>query len=249
MPWAGAIRLNTGMLAFAHGSGHVAAFHFAGLVNPASNYAAGLAGLVIIGTWLATVLPRRITYRMLFCGPVVRSEVPGLQVSYEGAEVGDPHVMELEVAYRGHRDLRASSFEKDRPFRIDVGAPVVGLIESRFRRDGELRVEASGRELRFGPGLVHRGESVRLVILLDGSGGRLSHKDRPADVCVRQRRPPRDRHPFQFGMLSTVITWGIVIFVIYYLVADPAGAADVLHGVFNGLRSVGVSLSGFVNSL
>jgi hypothetical protein len=50
-------------------------------------------------------------------------------------------------------------------------------------------------------------------------------------------------------MLKKVITWGIVIFVIYYLVSNPAGAANVVHSTFNGLRSIGRSLSGFVNSL
>ncbi|HEY3981367.1 MAG TPA: hypothetical protein VGM79_29205 [Streptosporangiaceae bacterium] len=51
------------------------------------------------------------------------------------------------------------------------------------------------------------------------------------------------------AVLKKVITWGIVIFVIYYLVSNPGGAANVVHSAFNGLKSVGQSLSGFVNSL
>ena len=50
-------------------------------------------------------------------------------------------------------------------------------------------------------------------------------------------------------MLKKVITWGIVIFVIYYLVSDPSGAANVVHSSLNGLRSIGRSLSSFVSSL
>jgi hypothetical protein len=51
------------------------------------------------------------------------------------------------------------------------------------------------------------------------------------------------------AMLKKVITWGIVIFIIYYLVSDPGGAANVVHSALNGLRSIGRSLSSFVSSL
>lgn len=241
-----AIGLDTGMLAVVHGSGHVAALHLAASFNAASVYAAGVAGLVIVLTWLVSLLPLRITYRVLFRTPVVRSQVEGLQVSYRGADLNDPHVLGIELGYRGRRDLRASSFE-DRPFCIDVGAPVVGLIDSDARRDEELSVEHLGSELKLGPCLVQRGELVRLVVLLDGAGGRLSHKGRPADVRVRQRRAADD--PREFGMLKKVITWVLVVFIVYYLVSNPAGAAGAVSDALSGLRSAGDSLSRFVSSL
>ena len=50
-------------------------------------------------------------------------------------------------------------------------------------------------------------------------------------------------------MLRKVITWAIVIFVIYYLATDPTGAAHALHSAFGGLRSAGNSLARFVNQL
>lgn len=50
-------------------------------------------------------------------------------------------------------------------------------------------------------------------------------------------------------MLKKVITWAIVIFIVYYLATDPGGAAGFMHHVFNGLKSAGHSLSTFVNSL
>jgi hypothetical protein len=50
-------------------------------------------------------------------------------------------------------------------------------------------------------------------------------------------------------MLKKVITWGIVIFIIYFLVSDPGGAANVVHSLLNGLENVGRSLSSFVSSL
>jgi hypothetical protein len=50
-------------------------------------------------------------------------------------------------------------------------------------------------------------------------------------------------------MLKKVITWAIVIFVIYYLVADPSSAANVVHSALKGLTSAGKSLANFVSSL
>ncbi len=50
-------------------------------------------------------------------------------------------------------------------------------------------------------------------------------------------------------MLRKVITWAIVIFVVYYLATDPTGAAHALQQAFNGLKSAGNSMSRFVNNL
>jgi hypothetical protein len=50
-------------------------------------------------------------------------------------------------------------------------------------------------------------------------------------------------------VLKKVITWGIVIFIVYYLVSDPGGAAGAVHNALNGLRSAGNSLAKFVSSL
>jgi len=50
-------------------------------------------------------------------------------------------------------------------------------------------------------------------------------------------------------MLKTVVAWGIVIFVIYYLVSNPGGAANVVQSAMRGLGSAWASLSGFAGSL
>jgi hypothetical protein len=49
--------------------------------------------------------------------------------------------------------------------------------------------------------------------------------------------------------LKKVLTWALVIFIVYYLATQPVGAAHALHSAFNGLHSAGNSLSTFVNSL
>jgi hypothetical protein len=59
-----------------------------------------------------------------------------------------------------------------------------------------------------------------------------------------QRQPGGER-----DVLKKILTWGIAIFIVFYLVTQPVGAADVLHSAFNGLKTIGNSLATFVNSL
>jgi hypothetical protein len=50
-------------------------------------------------------------------------------------------------------------------------------------------------------------------------------------------------------MLRKVITWAIVLFIVYYLVSNPHGAAGAVQSALHGLRSAGQSLSRFVDNL
>ena len=50
-------------------------------------------------------------------------------------------------------------------------------------------------------------------------------------------------------MLKRVITWAIVIFVVYYIATDPNGAAGFLRTAMHGLQDAGNSMSRFVNKL
>ena len=50
-------------------------------------------------------------------------------------------------------------------------------------------------------------------------------------------------------MLRKIIQWGLGLFVLFYLVTNPTGAAGFVHTVFNGLHSISTSLSTFVSSL
>ena len=50
-------------------------------------------------------------------------------------------------------------------------------------------------------------------------------------------------------MLRKVLTWGAVAFVIYYLATSPTGAANVVTGALDWLKSAGNSLSSFLNHI
>jgi hypothetical protein len=50
-------------------------------------------------------------------------------------------------------------------------------------------------------------------------------------------------------MLKKVLTWAVVIFVVFYLVTQPTSSANLLHGWYHDLHSIGSSLATFVRSL
>jgi len=50
-------------------------------------------------------------------------------------------------------------------------------------------------------------------------------------------------------MLKKVLTWAIVLFIIFYVATEPTGAGDLVHHAYNGLHSAANSLATFVNSL
>jgi len=50
-------------------------------------------------------------------------------------------------------------------------------------------------------------------------------------------------------MLRKIISWAIVLFILFYLATEPTGAAGVVHHAYNGLHDAATSLATFVNSL
>jgi arginine exporter protein ArgO len=50
-------------------------------------------------------------------------------------------------------------------------------------------------------------------------------------------------------MLKKVLTWGGIAFVIYYLATSPDGAANVVTGALDWLKSAGNSMSQFLNHI
>jgi hypothetical protein len=51
------------------------------------------------------------------------------------------------------------------------------------------------------------------------------------------------------GMLKKILTWGAIAFIIYYLATSPQGAAHVVDGALQWLKTAGNSLSNFLNHI
>lgn len=49
--------------------------------------------------------------------------------------------------------------------------------------------------------------------------------------------------------MKKILSWGLVIFILYYLATQPTAAAHVMTTILTGLKSIGTSLATFFNSL
>jgi hypothetical protein len=50
-------------------------------------------------------------------------------------------------------------------------------------------------------------------------------------------------------MVMRLAGWALIVFAVFYLLTNPGGAAGIVHGLLDGLRSAGHSLSSFVSNL
>lgn len=211
----------------------------------------------VILQYLTSVLRRRIIYGIpvsarLVDPTVVRPDVqmrPNLHISYRDEELADPHVLEIDLTYRGRKDIRSTSFEQGQPFCIDVGIPIIELLKAIYTPEQAPlpKVEAVETALQVGPSLMRKRQVMTFVILTDGPSARLTHESPLADVRVRQARyqARQDADEARYRArqrLLHYITWFLVLFIAYYLATQPVGAANALH-------SAGNWLSTFVNSL
>ncbi len=50
-------------------------------------------------------------------------------------------------------------------------------------------------------------------------------------------------------MIKRLAPWAAIVFVAFYLVTEPVGAANFVRSVLNGLASAGDALAQFLNTL
>jgi hypothetical protein len=49
--------------------------------------------------------------------------------------------------------------------------------------------------------------------------------------------------------LKQVITWAIVLFIVFYLVTQPVAAGHAVSNILSGLKSAGNSIATFLTSI
>jgi hypothetical protein len=184
---------------------------------------------------------------------------PDLHILWRDEELADPHVLEIDLAYRGRRAIKSDDFDKGRPFCIDVGVPIIDLLEKFFdpKEAPSPKVEVMGTTLRIGPDLLRRRQTMTFVVLTDGPCARLSHVN-PLDVTVEVEPVAEYQSRLDAGEISgqrwwnmprLVVTWAVVLFIVFYIATEPDGAAGFIHAFADGLHSAANSMAKFINSL
>jgi hypothetical protein len=50
-------------------------------------------------------------------------------------------------------------------------------------------------------------------------------------------------------VIKKVLTWGLIAFLVFYVVTQPNESARILRALGNGVRAIATGLGNFVNSL
>lgn len=196
--------------------------------SPNTGLAVAVFGIAItIGLW-RLVAPRRMLFCWLSSSTAMvssrRERVPDLQVIFRGETVADPYLVHLRMHNTSRLDIRSSDFDAGEPIIFDMGVPVLELLAASPNIDPELLGLPDDNKVSLKPMLIRSGDILAVDLLTDGAP-KLRVRDSLADVRVRERSPidrPGDR------IISKVVTWVPVLFIVYYLVSDPVGAEHVV---------------------
>ena len=145
--------------------------------------AAGAVAVLVTGTiatFVAFILANPV--RRLECAmsaaPLLQGsaqEMPGrLQISWEGTELNDPHILEVNLTSRGRRDIASEDF--DQPLEFRVGAQILAVLRTASGPNATTfrAVAFEDDLLKVGPGLIRRHQSIKITLLAVGHDPELS---------------------------------------------------------------------------
>ena len=128
----------------------------------------------------------------------------------------EPRIVKIKVINRGRRDIPSRAFDQQRPLRLDVAVPVLGILDVRSMPAGYLtpRIEADGTAVNLGPDLIKIRQAITLRVLVDGAHPRLTTPEPSIiDTRIRQVSTRRPAHGVMaaFTIAATGLTAGVML--------------------------------------
>jgi hypothetical protein len=139
--------------------------------------AAGTIAVLVtsaIATYVAFVLasPVRRLECAMTAAPLLQGsaqDMPGLlNITWEGTELRDPNILEVNLVNRGRRDIVGEDFDQSLEFR--VGVRILAILRSASGQ-GSTAFRAVGFKddlLMVGPALIRRRQSIKFTLLASG---------------------------------------------------------------------------------
>ncbi|MEU7135542.1 hypothetical protein [Streptomyces sp. NPDC046261] len=156
-----------------------------------------------------------------------------LVVSYEGEDLHDPHLVQLQLVSDGSRDILDQQFADAEPFVLDVSATVVAVldVESRPAALRRPRLDVDGTTLRMRPGHLSRKQEISVSLLVNGEP-KLEVEHSLVNVDVRQGTPRGTG--VRSGLAEVAWCVGAVVAFVGFLIL-LRGAGIVLDKLFTWL--------------
>jgi hypothetical protein len=168
--------------------------------------AAGPIAVLLVGAisiYVALALAN--TVRCLECAmsaaPLLREsaqDMPGqLSITWDGIELRDPSILEVNLVNRGRRDIAGEDF--DQPLEFRVGARILAILRTASGPNSTAfrTVAFEDDLLKVGPGLIRQHQSIKFTLLASGRDPVLSSSAaavRDVDVKVLPTEQSASRH-------------------------------------------------------
>ncbi|MEU2854580.1 hypothetical protein [Streptomyces syringium] len=177
-----------------------------------------------LGGWatLRAANPRRqLAYWMPAATRLLHTSdsVGDLVVMRGGQTLRHPHVLDVRLVNRGRRDVASSHFDSGTPVRLDVGAPIVEILEVTSEPDSlhTPAVAVDDTAITIAPGLIAKGQTIRFSLLVDGPAPRLTCQASLIDVTVQERRDPsRQQHRLPWMGIATVVYIALAVLLLLF---------------------------------
>lgn len=202
--------------------------------HPAWGFIGTVVGVIAIvaGIWAAfrAAVPRmRLRYSMSGATRLIAMQI-GLTVTRDGQELKDPWVATVMLAADGRQDIPEDAFSKARPLVMELGVPIVALLETRYTpADAPVpAVTTEGTTLQIGPDLLHRDSILTMAVLLDGGRPELRPPSRVlVDVQLKQGSPREQGDPWWVTSVGGIFA-GALLALWFFLTNDGlAGESGV----------------------
>jgi hypothetical protein len=176
----------------------------------------GVVSLVALGwvTWRAANPKRRLWYSMSAVTPLVTRGTGlsrELKITYGGHQLVSPHTANIQLVSRGRLDIPRSAFDGEQPLQLDVGAPIVEMLNvttSPDRPTPPLNIDH--RKLFIGPCLIGHREAIEISLLVDGDP-KLSRLPQSLENVDIRRGDPDQARQTVYRLLSLAVSVGAAI--------------------------------------
>ncbi|MGV4988642.1 hypothetical protein ACVB8X_43270 [Streptomyces sp. NRAIS4] len=218
--------------------------------------AAAVVAAIVVGactiwaTFKVANPKRRLDYALLSVTSLLQGSTSlhgVVEVTRAGTALADPQVIKVGLANRGRRDVPSSAFDSGQPIKIDVGVPIVDILDmmSKPAHHQLPSITSTGSTVLIGPGLISRNQSITISLLADGQQPAVSCQASLIDVDVSDRGVPPEVYqvaevvaatgitPFKFSGVALKLM-GPAIAVVYAVIAAGGGTAFLIYLIAKG---------------
>jgi hypothetical protein len=160
----------------------------------------------------------------------VRDRLEVWHGSKDGSRLRDPQVVQISLHNTGKRAVTSELFDRQLPYVVSIGTPIVDLLTPVNNLDEHPALEAEfrGDELLIGPGAIYRGQRLTYAVLVDGPP-KIRHRSPLPTVRLAdaEQQEHRARAAANVAGVLAGVTGGAGLLALGFVLSTLSGAPPV----------------------